>query len=83
MKIPLAYTPVREWQDSDGLWLEEPFLPEDPLEMLRKGRIVSDVPTITGITQDEGTPLAASKLKNFKICLSPHEPCNPPEKIII
>jgi hypothetical protein len=49
---------VQEYPNfKDGTWLETPFLPEDPNKMLAEGKIVNDVPTITGFTQDEGIPL--------------------------
>ncbi|EDQ91458.1 uncharacterized protein MONBRDRAFT_31457 [Monosiga brevicollis MX1] len=36
------------------------FLPEDPIEMARKGDIASQVPTLLGSNKDEGTAFAAA-----------------------
>jgi len=62
MKIPAVFSVVQEFADfKDGTWLETPFLTEDPNKLLVDGVIVNDVPTITGLAQDEGNTIGYCK----------------------
>jgi hypothetical protein len=69
MKIPNAFNVAQEFPDSyDKSWKEEPFLTQDPNKMLSEGRIVNDVPTISGMAKDEGTMVGHCKFgSNFNI----------------
>jgi hypothetical protein len=66
LKIPNAFNVAQEFPDFyDKSWKEEPFLTEDPNKMLAEGRIVNDVPTISGMAKDEGTIIGHCKIQNI------------------
>jgi hypothetical protein len=64
MKIPIAFNVAQEFPDfNDKSWKEEPFLTVDPNKMLSEGKIVNDVPTISGMAKDEGTMFGYCELR--------------------